>query len=119
MTWAEIDHKLAQGASLPQAQELLALSRLRIPQAPRDLRRARPHRRCPLPPMTAQRPPEPDRLRLFLFIRDIADGDLVGWIDRRLQAGSSPADPDRLTRMRGRLVGPLRNSMASPTRCSR
>ena len=27
---------------------------------------------------------------LYLFIRDVADGDLVGWLDRRLQAAAKP-----------------------------
>jgi hypothetical protein len=45
---------------------------------------------------------------LYLFIRDIADGDLIGWIDQRLQAASSPDGPDRLARMRDALIAPLR-----------
>ena len=94
---------------LPEAQELLALSRLRIQQAPPNLRRARSHRRCPLPTHDLRN----GRLNqtaysLYLFIRDIADGDLVGWIDQRLQAANSPAGPDRLARMREALIEPLR-----------
>jgi hypothetical protein len=30
---------------------------------------------------------------LFLFIRDVADGDLVGWIDRQLQAANELPGP--------------------------
>jgi hypothetical protein len=45
---------------------------------------------------------------LYLFIRDIADGDLIGWIDQRLQATNSPAGPDRLGRMRDAVIAPLR-----------
>ena len=45
---------------------------------------------------------------LFLFVRDIADGDLVGWIDRRFQAADDPARPDRLARLREAVIGPLR-----------
>jgi hypothetical protein len=45
---------------------------------------------------------------LYLFIRDIADGDLIGWIDQRLQAANSPTGPDRLARMRDALIAPLR-----------
>ena len=44
---------------------------------------------------------------LFLFIRDIADSDLVGWIDRRFQ-GADAASPNRLARLREALIGPLR-----------
>jgi hypothetical protein len=46
---------------------------------------------------------------LFLFIRDIADGDLIGWIDQQLQAAAnSPLGPDRLVRMRDSLIEPMR-----------
>src|SRR5450631_3608734 len=36
---------------------------------------------------------------LFLFIRDIADGDLVGWIDSQLAAADDQPDSDRITMM--------------------
>jgi len=39
---------------------------------------------------------------------DVADGDLVGWIDRQLATANSPPGPERLARMRGSLIGPLR-----------
>ena len=45
---------------------------------------------------------------LYLFIRDIANRDLVGWIDRQLQEADDSAGPDRLARMRGSLIEPLR-----------
>jgi hypothetical protein len=45
---------------------------------------------------------------LYLFARDVADGDMVGWIDRRLAAANEPSGPDRLARMRAALVDPLR-----------
>jgi hypothetical protein len=45
---------------------------------------------------------------LFLFIRDIANGDLVCWIDHRLQAANDPANPNRLANLREALIGPLR-----------
>jgi hypothetical protein len=45
---------------------------------------------------------------LYLFVRDVASGDLVGWIDRRLGAADEPSGPDRLGRMRAALVVPLR-----------
>ncbi len=46
---------------------------------------------------------------LFLFIRDIADGDLVTWIDRQLAQADQPNGLDRISRMIENLVGPLRN----------
>ena len=45
---------------------------------------------------------------LFLFIRDIADGDPVGWIDRQFQDADDPASPSRLAKLREALIGPLR-----------
>ena len=46
---------------------------------------------------------------LFLFVRDITGGDLVGWIDRQLEAavGSSVADLEAARQEA--LIGPLRN----------
>jgi len=45
---------------------------------------------------------------LHLFIRDVAGGDLVGWIDRRLQTAAKKSGPDRLAEMRLALLDPLR-----------
>jgi hypothetical protein len=59
-------------------------------------------------PLAAQRTAQSDSLSLHLFIRDIADGDLVSWIDRRLTTIANQYKPNRLTRMRAALVDPLR-----------
>jgi hypothetical protein len=45
---------------------------------------------------------------LYLFIRDIAGGDFVGWIDRQLSAADRPSGPQRLARMRAALIEPLK-----------
>ena len=45
---------------------------------------------------------------LFLFIRDIAGGDLVGWIDRQFQSADDRASPNRLAQLREAVIGPLR-----------
>ena len=45
---------------------------------------------------------------LFLFMRDVADGDFVGWIDAQLGAVNSRS-PDRLAALREAIIGPLRN----------
>src|ERR1035437_2392523 len=64
---------------------------------------------CPLP----KQPLRNGRLNqtaysLFLFIRDVAHGDFVEWLNRQLAQADDQADPDRLTSMIERLVGPLR-----------
>jgi hypothetical protein len=45
---------------------------------------------------------------LFLFIRDVADNDFVGWIDSQLSTVNSHA-ADRLAALREAIIGPLRN----------
>jgi hypothetical protein len=45
---------------------------------------------------------------LSLFMRDVADDDFVGWIDRQLRA-VDPQSPDRLAACREAIIGPLRN----------
>lgn len=45
----------------------------------------------------------------FLFVRDIANGDLVGWIDRQLEAAAAHSPVADLERARQEaLIGPLR-----------
>jgi hypothetical protein len=46
---------------------------------------------------------------LFLFIRDVANGDLVGWIDDRLASAAQPADKERPARLAASLIEPLRH----------
>jgi hypothetical protein len=48
----------------------------------------------------------------FLFVRDVAKGDLIGWIDDRLTMPgpvSAPAHRDIANERQERLIGPLRN----------
>jgi len=47
---------------------------------------------------------------LFLFVRDICDGDLIGWIDQRLAAADAGVrSPDRAVLMGTALLDPLRS----------
>jgi hypothetical protein len=64
---------------------------------------------CPLPrPWLRNGRLNQTAYSLYLFVRDVAGRDLVGWIDQRLQAADKPSGPDRLARMRAALVDPLR-----------
>jgi hypothetical protein len=48
----------------------------------------------------------------FLFVRDVAKGDLIGWIDDRLSIPSSASispDGDLARERQERLIGPMRN----------
>ena len=44
---------------------------------------------------------------LFLFVRDVCGGDLVGWIDDRLARADQEHNPDRAALMRQALLEPL------------
>jgi len=46
---------------------------------------------------------------LYLFIRDVADGDLVGWIDDRLDQGDNSGGANPIAQARTALIEPLRN----------
>ena len=63
---------------------------------------------CPLP----RHPLRNGRLNqmaysFFLFMRDVAGDDFVGWIDQQLGEADSQA-PDRLAALREAIIGPLR-----------
>jgi hypothetical protein len=46
---------------------------------------------------------------LFLFVRDIAGGDLIGWIDSQLEAATGSSDADLEPARQEALIGPLRD----------
>jgi hypothetical protein len=46
---------------------------------------------------------------LYLFIRDVAEADLVGWIDHRLAQANESGAPDPLLQARVGLIEPMRN----------
>src|SRR5262249_16628575 len=43
----------------------------------------------------------------FLFIRDVADGDLVGWIDQRLAGADTETSPDHRLSLGRAVIEPL------------
>ena len=45
---------------------------------------------------------------LYLFVRDVAGGDLVGWVDQRLVAATEQNSPNPVASMRQALLDPLR-----------
>lgn len=63
---------------------------------------------CPLPRHTLRN----GRLNqtaysLFLFLRDVAEGDFVSWLDRRLAEADEPNGPHRPARLAASVVEPL------------
>jgi hypothetical protein len=109
VTWRQIKQGLDRGASCPKLKSYWQFHDCRYDKISRTCAEPDHIRACPLPKHHLRN----GRLNqtaysLFLFIRDIADGDLVGWIDRQLQEANDPAGPDRLARMAAALIEPLR-----------
>src|ERR1700730_14169507 len=107
--WRGIEEGLDRGASCPKLKTYWHFHDCRYDKVSRTCAEPDHIERCPLPNLDLRN----GRLNqtaysLFLFIRDVANGDLVGWIDRQLKTADGPRSPDRLARMRARLIEPLR-----------
>jgi hypothetical protein len=84
-----------------------------------DCRYEKTSRTCAEPDHIATCPLPTHRLRnghlnqiaysLYLFIRDVAEGDLVGWIDDRWEQVNDQGPPDPLAQARNALIEPMRN----------
>jgi hypothetical protein len=107
--WDDINQKLARGASCPKLKSYWHFHGCRYAKLSGTCAEPDHIGRCPLPTHDLRNGHlNQAAYSLYLFICDIADGDLIGWIDQRLRAASSPAGPDRLTRMRDAVIAPLR-----------
>jgi hypothetical protein len=108
-TWRDIDQKLGRGVGCPKLKSYWHFHGCRYEKGSRTCAEPEHIGACPLPSHDLRNGHlNQAAYSLFLFIRDLADGDLIGWIDRQLQTANSPAGPDRLTRMRDSLIEPLR-----------
>jgi hypothetical protein len=108
-TWRQIKQGLDRGANCPKLKSYWHFHECRYDKISRTCAEPDHIRRCPLPKHDLRN----GRLNqtaysLYLFIRDVADGDFVGWIDRQLHAANDPPGADRLARMRASLIEPLR-----------
>jgi hypothetical protein len=107
--WRDIDQKLGRGVSCPKLKSYWHFHGCRYGKGSRTCAEPEHIGCCPLPSHDLRNGHlNQAAYSLFLFIRDLADGDLIGWIDRQLQTANSPAGPDQLTRMRDSLIEPLR-----------
>ena len=118
-TWSDLECKLACPVSCPKLKSYWHSHDCRYDKGSRTCAEPDYIHRCPLPTHQLRN----GRLNqtaysLYLFIRDIADGDLVGWIDSQLKDADDPTGADRLGRMREALIEPLHQLTALPTKCS-
>jgi hypothetical protein len=107
--WLDIEQKLSRGTTCPKLQSYWHFHGCRYDKLSRTCAEPDHIGDCPVPSHDLRN----GRLNqtaysLYLFIRDIADGDLVGWIDRQLADADRPHDADRVARLRDALIGPLR-----------
>jgi hypothetical protein len=109
-TWRSVRKNLAKRPTCPKLQTYWHFHGCRYEKTSRTCAEPNHIDGCPLPS---------HRLRnghlnqlaysLYLFIRDVADGDLVGWIDDRLTEMADEPGRDRLTRAGEALIEALGN----------
>jgi hypothetical protein len=109
-TWHDIDSSLVVAPACPKLTSYWHFHRCNYRKGAGTCAEPNLMAACPLPRL----PLRNGRLNqgaysLYLFIRDVADRDLVAWIDDTLADADDPAAPDRLARLRRSLVEPLRN----------
>ena len=107
--WPDIEAKVSPGTGCPKLQTYWHYHGCRYDKINRTCAEPDHIGGCPVPSHDLRN----GRLNqtaysLYLFVRDIADGDLVGWIDRQLAEADWPHDADRPARLREALIGPLR-----------
>jgi hypothetical protein len=109
-TWRAVRKNLAKAPSCPKLQTYWAFHGCRYEKTSRTCAEPDHIAACPLPSHHL-RNGHLNQLAysLYLFIRDIADRDLVGWIDDRLTEMADEPGRDRPTRTGEALIEPLRN----------
>jgi hypothetical protein len=110
VSWHEIECALVNHPSCPKLQSYWQFHGCRYHKTSQTCAEPDHIAQCPLPTHNLRN----GRLNqtafsLYLFIRDIADNDLVGWIEAQLISAATPTDPGRHGRMRHALVDPLRH----------
>jgi hypothetical protein len=107
--WHDIDQKLGRGVSCPKLQSYWHFHGCRYKKASATCAEPDAISGCPLPSHDLRNGHlNQMAYSLFLFIRDLADGDLIGWIDAQLAAANSRPGPARLSRMAAALIEPMR-----------
>ena len=108
-SWNDIERRMTEGVNCPKLQSHWSFEGCRYDKTSRTCAEPDHTARCPLPKHDLRN----GRLNqtaysLFLFVCDVADGDLVGWIDRQIRTADHGTDPERQARMRDLLIEPLR-----------
>lgn len=110
VTWSALERTLVSAGRCPKLQSFWTLHGCGYEKSGRTCAEPNHFDDCPLPRHDLRN----GRLNqlgysLYFFIRDVADGDFVGWIDEQLRQTAKGATQGRPTQMREALIGPLRN----------
>jgi hypothetical protein len=113
-TWIEIAYRLSPNPSCPKLRSYWHYSGCGYSKSKATCACPEHIARCPVPKLRLRS----GRLNqaafsLFLFMRDVMDGDLVNWIDGQLDSVWRVSSRRRLGAMREALLGPLRNVYAT------
>jgi hypothetical protein len=108
--WRDIDAKVAARPPCPKLESHWHFNGCRYDKGSRTCAEPEYIDRCPLPGHHLRN----GRLNqtaysLYFFIRDVAEGDLVGWIDRQLRGADQPHDENRPAHLTAALIEPLRH----------
>ena len=109
-TWAGIEASLTQAPSCPKLRSYWAYEGCRYDKTSFTCSEPEHIHACTVPRHRLRN----GRLNqtaysLFLFIRDVADGDLIGWFDRQLEGSPGAPGRDLEAARQEALIGPLRN----------
>jgi hypothetical protein len=107
--WHAIDAEVRANPSCPKLKNYWEFYDCRFDKISRTCAEPEHIEACPLPRHQLRN----GRLNqtayaLYFFIRDIAAGDLVGWIDSQLARPDAGTDANRLARIALRIIDPLR-----------
>ena len=109
-TWADIEASLRRSPSCPKLQAYWAYEGCRYDKGSCTCSEPEHIDACPVPlPRLRNGRLNQTAYSLFLFIRDIAGGDLVRWIDDQLAGVAEASGPDLEAARQEVLIGPLRN----------
>ena len=112
ISWAEIEYRLSKHPSCPKLKSYWHFHGCGYSKSKQTCACPDHYSRCPVPKHRLRN----GRLNqtaygLYLFLRDIADCDLVNWIDAQLSqvASHNVSRPKYIAAMRESLLGPLRH----------
>jgi hypothetical protein len=110
-SWSNIDESLRASPSCPRLRSYWHYEGCRYDKGSFSCTEPEHISSCPVPvPRLRNGRLNQTAYSFFLFVRDIANGDLISWIDERLSGvAKPPSQIDRTIDLQEQLIGPLRN----------